>query len=71
MKLAEGTVMSFSGSIRTLINELAQSVNNEVLLINLMKGYRAASDKAFADQMHNKLIRIMNKNDPDRDKENT
>jgi hypothetical protein len=48
MKLAEGNISNFNERVRTLINELqsvGQSMNNEDLLINLMKGYEAAPDK--------------------------
>ena len=44
-------------------------MNNEDLLINLMKGYEAAPDKLFVKQMQDKHNRIMYYNDPDRDME--
>ena len=72
MKLAEGNIKNFNERVRTLVNELAsvgQSVNNEDLLINLMKGYGAAPDKPFTHQMQDKHTRIMYYNDPDRDME--
>ena len=72
MKLAEGNISNFNERIRTLINELesvGQSMNNEDLLINLMKGYEAAPDKLFVRQMQEKHNRIMYYNDPDRDLE--
>jgi hypothetical protein len=72
MKLAEGNISNFNERIRTLLNELAsvgQVMNNEDLLINLMKGYEAAPDKLFVKQMQDKHNRIMYYNDPDRDME--
>jgi hypothetical protein len=72
MKLAEGNINNFNERVRTLVNELAsvgQSVNNEDLLINLMKGYEAAPDKPFVRQMQDKHTRIMYYNDADREME--
>jgi hypothetical protein len=72
MKLAEGNINNFNERVRTLVNELAsvgQSVNNEDLLINLMKGYEAAPDKPFVCQMQDKHTRIMYYNDADREME--
>jgi hypothetical protein len=69
MKLAEGNINNFNERVRALVNELAsvgQSVNNEDLLINLMKGYEAAPDKPFVHQMQDKHTRIMYYNDADR-----
>ena len=46
MKPAEDNVKSLNEMVRTLVNALAivgQSVNNEDLLIDLMKGYGASS----------------------------
>jgi hypothetical protein len=68
MKLAEGNISNFNERVRTLINELqsvGQSMNNEDLLINLMKGYKAAPDKLFVRQMQEKHNRIMYYNGPD------
>ena len=72
MKLAEGNINNFNERVRTLVNELAsvgQSVNDEDLLINLMKGYESAPDKPFVRQMQDKHTRIMYYNDADREME--
>ena len=72
IKLANGKVKSFNEKVLTLVNKLAsvgQSVNNEDLLINLMKGYGATPDKPFTHQMQDKDTRIMYYNDPNRDME--
>jgi hypothetical protein len=44
-------------------------MNNEDLLINLMKGYEAASDNIFVKQIQDKHNRNMYYNDPDRNME--
>jgi hypothetical protein len=69
MKLAEGNINNYNERVRTLVNELAsigQSVNNEDLLINLMKGYEATPGKPLFCQMQDKCTKIKYYHDADR-----
>lgn len=68
MKLAKGNIKDFNDHVYTLVNELesiSETMNDKDLVINLMKGYDAAPDKAFVKQMQDKHNQIMYYNDPD------